>query len=311
MKIGMSLTTSYSRDRDSKDLMANLTEQVKLMSDLVFDSLSLGDHHVTQVQYFRVLPTISHLAAIAPNMQMLPLFLLPFYNPILLAEQLATLDVITNGRVSVISGLGHQPEAHVAFETPERLRVSRFTETFEIMKLLWNEDNASYQGKHYSFDDVSINPKPLNSSLPMWIGSGADPAIRRTARLADAWVISPSWTPDLIEDKLGFYREALDEFGRTDEIEDVILRRDAHVSTSQEAANHEAQDLFENGYRGFSPDEMEDSLIVAGPDECAAYLERMADLGVTHVLFRCALDDREQALQTIEVIGKEVIPRFR
>lgn len=311
MKIGMSLTTSYSRNRDSQALMTDLTQQVKLMADLGFDSLSLGDHHVTPGHYFQVLPTIAHMAAIAPDMQMIPLFLLPFYNPILLAEQLATLDVITNGRVAVISGLGHQPEAHVAFETPERLRVSRFTETFEIMKLLWNEDNASYQGKHYSFENVSINPKPVSSPLPMWIGSGADPAIRRTARLADAWVISPSWTPDLIADKLAFYREALNEFGRAGDVNDVVLRRDIHVSSTQEAANTEAQDLYENGYRGFSSTEMNESLIVAGPDECAAYLERMSDLGVTQILFRCALDEREQALQTIETIGKEVIPQFR
>ena len=120
MKIGMSLTTSYSSSRDSAELMQNLIEQVKLMADLNFDSLSLGDHHVTPDHYFQVLPTMSHVAAFTGNMQLLPLFLLPFYNPILLAEQLATLDVITGGRVTMISGLGHQPEAHDAFQTPHR-----------------------------------------------------------------------------------------------------------------------------------------------------------------------------------------------
>src|SRR5262249_22215375 len=87
--------------------------------------------------------------------------------------------------------MGHRPEAHEAFQTPQKVRVSRFVETFEIVRRLCTEDNVSYRGKHYAFDDVSINPKPLQQPLPMWIGSFADPAIKRTARMADAWVISP------------------------------------------------------------------------------------------------------------------------
>ena len=310
MKIGMSLTTSYSSSRDSSELMENLIEQVKLMADLSFDSLSLGDHHVTSDHYFQVLPTMSHVAAYAGNMQLLPLFLLPFYNPILLAEQLATLDVITGGRVTMLSGLGHQPEAHDAFQTPQRVRVSRFVETFEIMRLLWDRNDASHHGKHYSFDGVSISPKPLSQPLRMWVGGSVDAAIRRTAQMADAWVITPGATPDYIEEKLGFYRAALEEFGRGGEVSEFVLRRDAHLADTSAEGHKEAQVLFEQGYRGYGQTEMEESLIVGGPDECIAYLERMAALGITHVLFRCALDEREEALQTIRVLGEKVIPHF-
>ena len=71
-----------------------------------FDSSALGDHHLTHNHYVQVLPAISSLSAISGDMQLLPLFLLPFYNPILLAEQLATLDVISGGRTTVIDALG-------------------------------------------------------------------------------------------------------------------------------------------------------------------------------------------------------------
>ena len=145
----------------------------------------------------------------------------------------------------------------------------------------------------------------------MWIGSSADPAIRRTAQLADAWVITPGWTPGIIEEKLELYRNALEEYGRSEQIADVVLRRDAHLAETSDAAHKEAQNLFERGYRGFGPKELEESLIVGGPEECIAYLENMQALGITHVLFRCALDEREEALQTIRVIGSEVIPHFR
>ena len=310
MQIGMSLTTSYATERDPKALMNSLTDQVKAMAELGFASLSLGDHHVTRNNYFQVLPTMSHLSAYTGDMRLIPLFLLPFYNPILLAEQLAMLDVISGGKTTVISGLGHQPEAHDAFETPQRLRVSRFTETFEIMRLLWERDDASYSGRHYNFSGVSINPKPLSQTIPMWIGANADPAVRRAARIADAWVISPGWTPDYIEERLHFYRAALQEFDRADQVSELVVRRDLHLARTQEEALREAEVLYERGYRGFGEREMEESLIVGDAGACIRALERLQQMDATHILFRCALDEPEQAMQTIHVLGEQVIPHF-
>ena len=312
MKIGMSLTSGYSTDRDSQELMENLIEQVELMAQLGLDSLSLGDHHLTQNHYLQVLPTMSRLTAHSGEMQLLPLFLLPFYNPIVLAEQIATLDVISGGRTRVISGLGHQPEVHVAMETPQRKRVSRFVETFDIMRLLWSGDEVTYTGKHYKINQgVSINPKPVAQPLPMWIAAEAEPAILRTAQKADGWVMSPGWTPDLIKERMGVYRNALDDCGRSGQQMEIVLRRDAHLADNLNTAQREAQQLYEQGYRGFPPKELAESLIVGGSDECVSYLEKMQDLGVTQVLFRCALDEMELAMQTIRVIGSEVIPQFR
>jgi alkanesulfonate monooxygenase SsuD/methylene tetrahydromethanopterin reductase-like flavin-dependent oxidoreductase (luciferase family) len=264
MRIGMSLTSGYSRHDSSKELMDNLIERVESMAALGFNSLSLGDHHVTRDHYFQVLPTMSRMSAHAGNMQLIPLFLLPFYHPILLAEQIAVLDVMSSGRTTMICCLGHQPEAHEAFQTPQRVRVSRFVETFEIVRRLCTEDDVSYRGKHYAFEGVSINPKPLQQPLPMWIGSS-----------------------------------------------DIILRRDIHLASTAEVAHREAQHLFEKGYRGYGQREMEESLIVGGPEECIRYLDNMQRLGITHVLFRCAVHGQDQALQTIRLLGTEVIPQFR
>jgi alkanesulfonate monooxygenase SsuD/methylene tetrahydromethanopterin reductase-like flavin-dependent oxidoreductase (luciferase family) len=291
--------------------MENLVERVELMAELGFDSLSLGDHHVTRDHYFQVLPTMSRMSVHAGTMQLFPLFLLPFYQPILLAEQIATLDVMSGGRVTMICCLGHQPEAHEAFQTPQHVRVSRFVETFEIVRRLCTEDDVTYQGRHYAFEGVTISPRPLQQPLPMWIGSNVDAAIRRTARLADAWVISPEWTPGFIEEKLQLYRNALQEFGRSGQISEVILRRDIHLAATTEMARQQAQQLFDGGYRGFSPQVLEEALMVSGPDECIRYLENMQRMGITHVLFRCALGDQGKALRTIRVLGTEVVPHFR
>jgi alkanesulfonate monooxygenase SsuD/methylene tetrahydromethanopterin reductase-like flavin-dependent oxidoreductase (luciferase family) len=310
MRIGMSPTTAHPRDGSSKVLFDNLQAQVELMAELGFASISIGDHHITRDYYLQVLPTMCRLSAHSGDMQLIPLFLLPFYQPILLAEQVAMLDVMSGGRTTMICCLGHQPEAHEAFQTPQKVRVSRFVETFEIVRRLCTEDNVSYHGRHYAFDDVSINPKPLQQPLPMWIGSFADPAIQRTARLADAWVISPSWTPGRVEEKLHFYQSALQEYGRSGQVTETILRRDIHLGATLQAARQEAQTLFDKGYRGFGPQEMQESLIVGGPEECIRYLENMQRLGITHVLFRPAMREQRYVLQTIRLLGTEVIPHF-
>jgi alkanesulfonate monooxygenase SsuD/methylene tetrahydromethanopterin reductase-like flavin-dependent oxidoreductase (luciferase family) len=311
MRIGMSLTSAYPLNGHSQALFDDLVAQVELMAELGFASLSFGDHHITRDYYFQVLPLMSRMSAHSGTMQLIPLFLLPFYQPILLAEQIAVLDVMSGGRTTMICCLGHQPEAHEAFQTPQKVRVSRFVETFDIIRRLCTEDNVSYHGKHYAFEHVSINPKPLQQPLPMWIGSSADPAIHRTARLADAWVISPGWTPGLIEEKLHLYRGALQEYGRSAQVTETILRRDIHLAADAQMARQEAQHLFDRGYRGFGAQELQESLIVSGPEECIRYLEQMQRLGINHILFRCALSDPQKVLQTIRVLGTAVIPHFR
>jgi alkanesulfonate monooxygenase SsuD/methylene tetrahydromethanopterin reductase-like flavin-dependent oxidoreductase (luciferase family) len=310
MRIGMSLTSSYPVSGSSKELVDNIIAQVELMAELGFASLSLGDHHVTRDHYVQVLPMMSRLSAHAGNMQLLPLFLMPFYHPILLAEQVALLDIMSEGRTAMICCLGHQPEAHAAFQTPQKVRVSRFAETFDIVRQLCTQDGVSYHGKHYAFDDVSINPKPLQQPLPMWIGAQADVAIQRTARLADAWVISPGWTPAVLEEKLLLYRSALQEYGRHGQVSETILRRDIHLATTAAEARREAAALFERGYRGFDAEALKESLIVGSPEDCVHYLERMQGLGITHVLFRPALHDQKKVMQTIRLLGTDVIPAF-
>ena len=311
MKIGMSLTSSYSIERDSSELLSRLTDQVKLMASLRFDSLSLGDHHLTHDHYIQVMPAISNMAAFSEDMQLLPLFLLPFYNPILLAEQVATLDVITGGRTAVICGLGYDPAAFSAFGTSQRVRAPRFVETFRIMRALFAGDDVTFQGRHYNIKEgVVINPKPLQQPLPMWIAGGADPALRRAARIADGWVIAPGWNRATIERGLQVYRTALAEFGREDDPNEVVLRRDVHLAGTDAAAQREAAPLFEKGYRGMRGSHLEQSLFVGGPGECVEYLRDLESLGVDRVLFRCALDEPEQAAQTIQVLGEGVIPAF-
>ena len=217
------------------------------MAELGFHSLSFGDLHLTPNHQIQVLPAISRMSAYSGEMQLLPLFLLPFYNPILLAEQIATLDMMTGGRTAVICGLGNRPELHAAFQTPLRTRVSRFVETVEIMRLLWSQDNVTYHGRHYRIQaGISINPKPLKQSVPIWFGRWSRPGYSPGGPvgrcLGDRSGLNPRSSSN---DKLQLYRDALGEHGRSDQVSEVVLRRDAHLAETSQVAHREAQILFE------------------------------------------------------------------
>ena len=123
-------------------------------------------------------------------------------------------------------------------------------------------------------------------------------------------MIAPGSTPKTAKEGIAIFKEALEKSGRDVAKMSIVLGRDTHLSTTSVSSHREAQTLFENGYRGFGATELEESLVVGGPDDCIKYLEEMESAGVTEVLFRCALDERVLALQTITT-GKEVIPNFR
>ena len=272
----------------------------------------MGDHHLTHDHYIQVMPTISNMAAFSGDMQLLPLFLLPFYNPILLAEQVATLDVITGGRTVVICGLGYDPAAFSAFGTSQRVRAPRFVETFRIMRALFTGDDVTFRGRHYNIDEgVRVNPKPVQQPLPMWIAGGADPALRRAARIADGWVIAPGWNRSTIERGLQVYRNALAEFGREDEGNEVVLRRDVHLAGTNEAARREAEPLFENGYRGMRGAHLEESLFAGGPGECVEYLKGLEGSGALTGFCSGALwTSRNRRRRRFRCWGKGLFPRL-
>ena len=102
MKIGLSLTTAYPREESTVNRFQQLVQQVETARDHGFHSVWVGDHHVTPNVYYQSIPTIARLSAHSGNMQLGPFLLLPLYHPVLLAEQMATLDVVTGGRLTLM-----------------------------------------------------------------------------------------------------------------------------------------------------------------------------------------------------------------
>jgi probable F420-dependent oxidoreductase len=117
------------------------------------------------------------------------------HSAAILAKRVATLDALSKGRVRLGVGLGWQREEYEAIGVPYRDRGRRLDETIEAMRVLWQEDSATYEGRHVSFRNVHMDARPANgSSVPFLIGGSSDFAARRAGRLGDGWypyVISP------------------------------------------------------------------------------------------------------------------------
>lgn len=310
MKIGVSLTTSYPRDEPTVTRFQQLVQQVEAARDHGFHSIWVGDHHVTPNVYYQSVPTIARLSAHAGSMQIGPFLLLPLYHPVLLAEQMATLDVITEGRLTLMVALGWQPEAYAAFGIPWKERVRRFEEGIEVLRLLFAKDAADHFGRFHRFEGISFYPKPMQRRIPLWIGAGAEPAIRRAARLGDAWIIGPLSPLETVQAQMRMYKAALQEYGREGAIDEFPMRRDVFIAEDRDTALKIVEPVLKAGYRGLSGNPLE-VLLVGGPQDCVDRLEQLRTMGITHVLMRFIVPAQEHILRTIQIIGEEVIPRLR
>jgi probable F420-dependent oxidoreductase len=135
-------------------------------------------------------------------------------DPVLLAKQCATIDVLSEGRLLPAFGIGSPlgPE-WTALDIDTKTRGRRTDESLEIIARLWREDSVDFEGRHYRLTGASISPKPVQPDLPMWIGGSSDAAIRRTAKYGTGWQGGGETMEDAIR-VVAAIKKALPEAGR-------------------------------------------------------------------------------------------------
>ena len=113
--------------------------------------------------------------------------LLPEHNPVILAKTAASLDVVLQGRLSLGIGVGWSREEFEALDVPFERRGARTDEYIEAIRILWRDDPASFSGSFTTFENIRVNPKPVNRRIPIIVGGNSDSALRRAARTGDGW----------------------------------------------------------------------------------------------------------------------------
>ncbi len=168
------------------DVYAATLDQAVLADGLGFDHVWFTEHHFLEDGY---LPAFQPLAgAIAARTERVristDIALLPLYHPIRLAEELAVLDHLSNGRMELGIGMGYVPEEFAAFGVPLKNRVSMTEEGIDILRGAWAEGPFDFDGKRYSFTGVDVHPKPVQpGGPPLWIAAMSTAGALRAARL--------------------------------------------------------------------------------------------------------------------------------
>ncbi len=295
LRIGMSVCSSYpgAEPRDGARFMVERARAARVAG---LDSLFVGDHHVTPTPYYQNSAILGRMLAEWGEQPAGALYLLPLWHPVLLAEQVATLAAIAQGPFVLQCGLGGDRRQAAGLGTDLGARVPMFEASLDIMRRLWAGETVSAEAP-WRFENARISPTPP-APIDVWIGSQAEPAIRRTARLGEGWLASPGLTPPQAAESLNRYRQACAEFDRSPTA--VAIRRDVFVGASAEDAMRVVAPYLERGYRGFS----EDALIFGAVEQVAEQLAGFAEMGYTDVIVRNLSSDQAESLATIERLAE-------
>jgi alkanesulfonate monooxygenase SsuD/methylene tetrahydromethanopterin reductase-like flavin-dependent oxidoreductase (luciferase family) len=301
---------------------------------LGFESVFLVEHHFTGFgQVSASLNLLSYLAARTTRMRLgTAVTVLPWHNPALLAEQAATVDVLSAGRLDLGVGRGYRYGEFHGFCMNMEEAEARYQECLAFIRKAWTTPGRfSHHGTYWHYDDVVIEPAPLQRPHPpLWIGANSTASIIKTANEGMNLLIAQHGTPEQVGGKIAAYRSAVEARGRTFDPFSVGVTRALHVAHT--AAERERQhDLrirflrnvqelslppsgpaaggFYQGH-GDEPDmrrKTETDALIGTQEEIVTRLKAYEAAGVRNML----LIDVGGSREALQVFGREILPQFR
>lgn len=334
MEFGLSISAMIQQPRDS-DMAVRLGEIVEWVEearDLGFSYVLTGQHYLTDpYQAFQPLPLLARLAPVSGRMRLFATLLLPLHHPVDLAEQLATVDVISGGRVGVSAARGYRVEEFRAFGIASRDATSRMVECLDCVRRLWSGEPVTYAGRHFRLAGETIGIRPVQRPHPpIWVAAHADAAVARAARLGLPWNISGHVDFQTIERQVGLYREEARRGGHDPDVR-LPLHRELFCAETRELALREAARYLAgkyDTYAGWGQDQAlpdgssfrrpledlaQDRFIIGDPDDCERELRRYEALGIgrCHLRMVWAEMPLDVARSSLRLFAREVAPRFR
>src|SRR6516165_9050570 len=180
--------------RTANQFVAAITAEALYADELGMHSAWIGEHHFNSLGVLSCPDLVlAYIAARTKYIRLAPaVTVLPLHHPIRVAEQWASLDLLSGGRVDFASGRGYDSREYAPFKVSFADNQSIFEEGLELVQKLWSaEGRISHHGKHYAFEDVRITPKPIQKPLPVYIGSFSKSSIELAARLGCGLLVAP------------------------------------------------------------------------------------------------------------------------
>ncbi len=252
--------------------------------ELGYDSIWAGDHISYRNPILDIVVALSTFAAVTTRITLgAGIVLLPLRHPSVVAKEFASLDYVSSGRVILGVGVGGEGAKDFdAVGVPLGERGARTDEAMQALRALFANDlPATFTGRFYSFEGITIAPRPAKpGGPPLWVGGRSEAAIRRAATLGDGWI--PIW---ISPEKLAEGLEQLPAHVTP------AVTLPAHVGPKRRLYEH-----LRARYAGDFGEHVVDRYCVAGtPDECAARIREYANAGAQHVVFNILeLEDAER-----------------
>ena len=276
----------------------------------------------TPPDYFEPLTVLANVAARTSVIRLTTgILVLPMRDPVLLAKQVATLDQLSNGRVTLgvaVGGYRDEFEA-VAPDLRHASRADLMREGIEALRTLFTERHATYHGKYRRFEDVESFPKPIQSPLPIYSGGNVDGSIRRAAELCEGW-LPAKIGPDAV--KAG--RTKLDDYARkagrdpatiTTALQTVVCLGDtteqAHVRFSGSSFDLFRNSLTQTMTRGVSREAYLSANLIGTPDQVCEKVAAFERAGLQHFCATLFVGNTvDEVLDQMRSFARYVLPAF-
>lgn len=296
-------------------------DYIRAADECGFHNLFLTEHHFTgQDSLSASLGLLSFLAACTERIRLgTGVVVLPWHNPVLLAEEIATLDVLSNGRVDFGVGRGYRKAEFDAFCVPMSEAWDRYNECLEIVLKCWTtQGRFSHEGRYFRFKDVLAEPAPQQRPHPpVWIPTGSPDTIRRAAELDQRLLFDHLSSDAQIGSRLACYLDALSALGMPRDASRVgvarqlwIVRNESERQAAWERRRKGVKTTADLARRpGVVVDErferdMVEAAMIGTPDEIIERLNALAARGVDNVLLLNVAANR----QFIEFFAREIMP---
>jgi len=183
-----------TNQRSANQFVADITAEALYADRLGMHSAWIGEHHFNSLGVLSCPDLVlGYIAARTEHIRLAPaVTVLPLHHPIRVAEQWATLDLLSNGRVDFAAGRGYDRREYLPFHVSFEDNQSIFDEGLELVRTLWeSDDRLTHRGRHYQFEDVRITPRPVQRPIPTYVASFSKPSIELAARLGCGLVVAP------------------------------------------------------------------------------------------------------------------------
>ena len=319
MRFGVMLIGPYEGEMDPAQMYQQSLRQARTAVANNFDGPSTA--------MMQPLVLLANLAAEAKGLYLgTALFLLPLHHPVAVAEQTATMDIISGGKFLFGVGQGYRDQEFQSFGIRKQDRRRRMVEGIEVIRKLWSEDDVYFDGEFVKLEGVTIAPKPVQQpGPPIFVGADILQTVARVPEVGDHWIASRRHTKSFLREAVPVYKKALGEQGK--DFKGLFMFRDLCVAESTAEAEKRIKAAYERMYQVYhqwgQPGERYDvdfeelkheRLIVGSPGEVAEQiLDYHREFGVEFMNFMAYWPgmDPQVSLETIKIFGEKVIPELK